>query len=89
MPAVERATASAARPSCVLRDNGIPVQPFNGSSASSARTRDGLLRFANKRAEAWWKFREELDPNQEDGSVIALPPDGELRADLAAPTGQG
>ena len=39
----------------------------------------------NKRAEAWWRLRQELDPAQEGGSVIALPPDPELRADLAAP----
>jgi hypothetical protein len=69
-----------------LKDNGIVVSPFNGVSPSTARSRDGLLRFANKRAECWWKFREELNPDQEGGSVIALPPDPELRADLAAPT---
>ena len=46
---------------------------------------DRQLRFANKRAEAWWRFREALDPDQEGGSVIALPPDPQLRADLAAP----
>ena len=44
------------------------------------------LAFANKRAEVWWKFREALDPDQPDGSAIALPPDPELRADLCAPT---
>lgn len=69
-----------------LKDNGIDVQPFNGVSTSTARTKDGQLKFANKRAEAWWKFREALDPDQEGGSVICLPPDPELRADLAAPT---
>jgi hypothetical protein len=69
-----------------LKDNGIAHSGFNGAAASHARTRDGQLRFANKRAEAWWKFREELDPDQQGGSVICLPPDPELRADLAAPT---
>ena len=34
----------------------------------------------------WWKFREALDPDQPDGSAIALPPDPELRTDLCAPT---
>ena len=48
--------------------------------------KDGQLAFANKRAEVWWKFREALDPDQPDGSAIALPPDPELRADLCAPT---
>jgi hypothetical protein len=69
-----------------LKDNGIFHTPFNGANASTGRTKDGQLRFANKRAEAWWRFREELDPDQEGGSAIALPPDPELRADLAAPT---
>src|SRR3954454_3476485 len=49
-------------------------------------TKDRQLAFANKRAEAWWKFREALDPDQPDGSAIALRPDPELRADLCAPT---
>lgn len=69
-----------------FKDNGIDHLPFNGGSGSTAKTKDGELRFYNKRAEAWWKFREELDPSQEGGSVIALPPDQELLADLTAPT---
>lgn len=69
-----------------LKDNGIEHTGFNGATSSSARTKDGKLCFANKRAEAWWRFREELDPDQEGGSVIALPPDPELRADLCSPT---
>lgn len=69
-----------------LKDNGIGHVAFNGAAASTARTKDGQLRFANKRAEAWWKFREELDPDQEGGSAIALPPDPELLADLTTPT---
>lgn len=69
-----------------LKDNGIAHAPFNGASAASGKTLNGELAFANKRAEAWWRFREALDPDQNGGSVIALPPDAELRADLAAPT---
>jgi hypothetical protein len=69
-----------------LKDNDIPHVRFVGAEASTKHTKDGSLKFANKRAEAMWKFREELDPDQEGGSVIALPPDPELRADLAAPT---
>src|SRR3954454_17002668 len=49
-------------------------------------TKDRQLAFANKRAEAWWNFREALDPDQPDGSAIALRPDPELRADLCTPT---
>jgi len=68
-----------------LKDNSIEPLGFDGGSASTAKTKDGQLGFANKRSEAWWKFREELDPDQEGGSVVALPPDPELRADLSAP----
>ena len=69
-----------------LKENTITYARFNGSEASTAKSKDGQLRFANKRAEAHWRFREELDPDQEGGSAIALPPDPELRADLTAPT---
>ena len=69
-----------------LADNGIEHADFNGARSTAGRTKDGKLSFKNRRAEAWWKFREELDPDQPGGSVIALPPDPELRADLAAPS---
>jgi len=69
-----------------LKNNvqGLTVYGFNGERESKKRTRDGKLRFRNKRAEAWWKFREALEPGL--GEPIALPPDRELVADLAAPT---
>lgn len=51
--------------------------------ASSGRTMDGRLQFKNIRAEMWWRFREALDPTSEH--KIALPPDPELRSELAAP----
>lgn len=69
-----------------LKDNLIDCQPFNGAAASVLRSKDKQLRFVNCRAAAWWRMREELDPDQPGGSSIALPPDPELRADLAAPT---
>ena len=69
-----------------LEDNDIQPAPFNGANQSIEKTKDGQLTFANKRAETWWKFREALDPDEPDGSAIALPPDPELRADLCTPT---
>lgn len=70
-----------------LRDNNIECEKFDGRvNTGLGTTKDGQLNFANKRAMAWWRMREELDPTQEGGSVIALPPDTELRADLCAPT---
>lgn len=56
------------------------VMPGNGSTG---RTLDGKLLFRNIRAEMWWRFREALDPTS--GYNIALPPDPELRRELAAP----
>jgi hypothetical protein len=67
-----------------LKDNGMTYVSFNGANKSLATTIGGNLPFQNMRAEAWWKFREALDPNQDGGSIIALPPDPELRSDLAA-----
>lgn len=69
-----------------LKNNvqGLRLIGHNGSEASSKRSRDGKLKFSNKRAEVWWKFREALEPNL--GEPVALPPDPELLADLTAPT---
>jgi hypothetical protein len=69
-----------------LKDNDIKPMAFNGANESHAKTKDGQLSFANRRAETWWRFREALDPDQPDGATIALPPDPELRADLCTPT---
>ena len=48
------------------------------------RSRDGKFKFKNKRAWVHWAFREALEPGL--GVPVALPPDPELRADLAAIT---
>lgn len=69
-----------------MGDNGVHAVGFNGSEGSERKTKDGQLRFYNKRADSFWGLREELDPSQEGGSVIALPPDPELLADLTALT---
>lgn len=71
----------------VFTQNKIAAHRFNGSAPSSAMTRDGSkLRFKNKRAEGYWRAREALNPEQEGGSIVELPPSAELRSDLAAPT---
>lgn len=70
-----------------LKDNDIVAFRFNGANASNAKTQDGsVLSFRNKRAEAWWRMREALNPEMEFAAQVALPPDPELRADLCAPT---
>jgi hypothetical protein len=68
-----------------LRENGIPAVAYLGNKQSTATSREGNLKFYNRRAEDWWRFREELNPDQEFGSAIALPPDATIKADLAAP----
>ncbi len=68
-----------------LEENNIDVVPYNGANESSARTADKQLTFVNKRAEAHWRFREALNPDQDGGSKIALPPDPRILADLTAP----
>ena len=68
-----------------LHDNGIPCVAHKGAEKSTQRTVEGQLRFANKRTEVIWRFREALDPSQREGSHVALPPDPTLLADLAAP----
>jgi hypothetical protein len=69
-----------------LAENGIQAHKFNGATAGWGRTKDNSLGFCNKRAEAWWRFREALDPDQEFGSPVMLPDDPILAADLGAPT---
>lgn len=66
--------------------NDVDAIGYMGVKISLKRTRDNQLQFYNVRTEAYWRFREALDPNQAGGSPIALPPDKELEADLTAPT---
>lgn len=72
-------------PAIFLKENGSSVKQFDGSKPSTQRAAGSQLQFFNLRAEAWWRFREALDPGQDGGSPIALPPDQTLLADLTAP----
>lgn len=69
-----------------LTENEINPLSYKGTDASRARTADRQNGFFNKRSEAIWKFREALDPDQDGGSPIQLPPSQTLLADLTAPT---
>ena len=68
-----------------LRENGIDAKSYMGVKSSLKRTEDGTLKFFNVRSEAYWRFREALDPSQEHGSPIMLPQDSVMVADLCAP----
>lgn len=72
-----------AAPYDLLRTAKQQVIGVNVAEAASTTDRSGRLRFANLRSELWWRLRETLDPINDTG--IALPPDPELLADLAAP----
>jgi hypothetical protein len=72
-------------PALFLKENGAAVVQFDGAKPSARVATGSRLGFFNKRAEAWWRFREALDPGQDGGSPLALPPDQSLLADLAAP----
>lgn len=69
-----------------LKANGIKIEGHKGAAESTGRTKDKQMGFKNKRAEVIWRFREALDPEQEGGSPISLPPSQRLLADLTAPT---
>ena len=74
-------------PSILLfQENGIEYARFDGGGRNKKRSKCGQFEFFNNRAWALWTMREELDPDQEGGSPIALPPDAQLRSDLSAPT---
>lgn len=65
------------------RRRKMKVYPVNFGEKSNATDKSGQLHFLNLRAEAYWTFREALDP--ESGKNVALPPDAELEGDLCAP----
>lgn len=54
----------------------------NFSSRTKNRDKSGRLGFTNVRAEAYWKFRELLEPGS--GAELALPPDPELLGELCS-----
>lgn len=69
-----------------LKENNIDTVGYMGVKPSDRRTVDRQLKFFNKRTEAYWRFREALDPSQPGGSPIMLPQDAAMVADLTAPT---
>ena len=66
-----------------LTGQKIKSVAVNWVETSSETIRGGILKFKNKRAQSWWRFREALDPSGQER--VALPPDKTLAADLATP----
>lgn len=67
-----------------LDNNGIRAVKYKGAAKSAARTKASKIPFFNKRAEAYYRFMEDLDPGQPGGSRITLPNDPFLMADLCS-----
>lgn len=65
-----------------LRYREIPVIEMNATRAATATDKTGTLKFKNSKAWWCWSLREALDPVY--GQGIAIPPDRELRDELAS-----
>lgn len=65
-----------------IREQGLPVTPFNASERSDDLDSSRTLGFANKRSAGWWALHELLKPA--NGHWVALPPDDTLTGDLTA-----
>lgn len=59
------------------------VYGVNVAQVATEQDISGQLDFYNLRSQLWWQMREDLDPANERG--VALPPDPDLLAELAAP----
>jgi hypothetical protein len=62
---------------------GGRVRAYAGSAGTTFKGHAGVLEFANVRAAAYWHLRDLLDPSRY--SMVALPPDRRVLADLTAP----
>jgi hypothetical protein len=84
LPVIDIIESCGAQAYAHLKDSSIECYGFRGYDESMGTSHDGgNLVFANKRTEAYWRFREALDPGQPGGSPIALDPtDNDLVADL-------
>jgi len=84
LPVIDCGEMNGAEAFAHLEENGVRCIRHVGMDKSSARTKEKMLKFFNKRAEVYWKFMEALDPEQDGGSPIMLPDDQKLVADLTA-----
>lgn len=68
-----------------LMKQQVDSAAYMGVKKSLKRTADNQLTFSNVRTEAYWRFREALNPDQRGGSCVAIPDDKRLISDLASP----
>lgn len=67
----------------ILRGNGLNAVDINFAAGANETDKSGKIRFANMRAQAYWKAREALDPDY--GAGLCIPDNRELMVDLIAP----
>lgn len=72
-----------ASPYDFLLETKQQVIGVNVAERALGTDKSGRLSFANQRSELWWRMREWLDPEANNGA--ALPDEPELLAELAAP----
>lgn len=65
-----------------LKEQGCRVIAFRASARTVIRSDDGMIKYKNDRAAAWWGAREQMDPSR--GAQICIPDDPELLAELTA-----
>jgi hypothetical protein len=63
---------------------GLPAHAIDFGARSEYTDKSGLYRCVNVRAEAYWRMRDELDPERPGGATLMLPDDPELLADLTS-----
>lgn len=73
-----------------LESNGIKCVPYKGTKGTDGTVKGSngkgqAIGFPNIRSEAYWRFREALDPSQPGGSRIALPDNQRLISELCTP----
>ena len=66
-----------------LNEANQPVYGVNVSEKARGMDKSGRLSFFNLRSELWWRMRETLDPEADNG--VELFPDPELLKELCAP----
>jgi hypothetical protein len=85
LPVIDMSGGYGGSVALLLQENNIEYIAYKGAEATTERARDGSkLPFANRRTKDYWRFREALNPEQEGGCQIALPPNNKLLADLTA-----
>lgn len=82
VPATIDVVGVGASPYDIARDADLRIYGINAAGGTKEKSRGGRFGFTNVRALMYWRLREMLDP--EGDYLLALPPNRELRAELAA-----